>query len=72
MVEIVGMVENVELVEIKNLYKITLPGGRATDVLINTSLIRIYLKLKHFPQWVWLGLGVGVFFLGGGRMVLIY
>ena len=30
-----------------------------TDVLINTSLIRIYLKLTHFPQLDWPGLRGG-------------
>ena len=55
MAENVEMVENFEMVEMKNLYKITLPGGRATDVLINTSPIRIYLKLTNFC----LGLGGG-------------
>ena len=35
-------------------------GWQATNVLINTNLINIYLKLTHFPLWVWVGLGVRV------------
>ena len=52
MVEIVELAEKVRRVQICDLYKLTLPAGRGTNVLRNTSLISTYLKLTHFSQWV--------------------